>query len=91
MWRAHSFFFPTPRRLRRPNHPNLQGGRGGQESRAGQGKGAGQGRAGHVLFVGSPKPLLGGERIGSLCAMEVEGLKRRPPTEVGGLGFEFRV
>ena len=25
-----------------------------------------------------------GERLGSLCAIEVEGLKRRPPTEVGG-------
>ena len=24
-------------------------------------------------------------------AIEVEGLKRRPPTEVGGLGLEFRV
>ena len=23
MWRVHSFFFPTPRRLKRPNHPNL--------------------------------------------------------------------
>ena len=32
-----------------------------------------------------------GERLGSLCAIEVEGLKRRPPTEVGGLGLEFRV
>ena len=32
-----------------------------------------------------------GERIGSLCAIEVEGLKRRPPTEVGGLGLESRV
>ena len=31
-----------------------------------------------------------GERLGSLCAIEVEGLKRRPPTEVGGLGLEFR-
>ena len=29
------------------------------------------------------------ERLGSLCAMEVEALKRRPPTEVGGLGLEF--
>ena len=39
-----------------------------------------------------------GKRIGSLCAIEVEGLKRpqveglkRPPTEVGGLSLEFRV
>ena len=32
-----------------------------------------------------------GERAGSFCAIEVEGLKRRPPTEVGGLGLEFRV
>ena len=32
-----------------------------------------------------------GERNGSLCAIEVEGLKRRPPTEVGGLCLEFRV
>ena len=32
-----------------------------------------------------------GQRLGSLCAIEVEGLKRRPPTEVGGLGLEFRV
>ena len=32
-----------------------------------------------------------GERLGSLCAIEVEGRKRRPPTEVGGLGLEFRV
>ena len=32
-----------------------------------------------------------GERIGWLCAIEVEGLKRRPPTEVGGLGLESRV
>ena len=32
-----------------------------------------------------------GKRIGSLCAVEVEGLKRRPPTEVGGLSLEFRV
>ena len=31
-----------------------------------------------------------GERLGSLCAIEVEGRKRRPPTEVGGLGLEFR-
>ena len=31
------------------------------------------------------------ERAGSFCAIEVEGLKRRPPTEVGGLGLEFRV
>ena len=23
LWRAHSFFLPTPCRLRRPNHPNL--------------------------------------------------------------------
>ena len=30
-----------------------------------------------------------GERLGSLCAIEVEGLKCRPPTEVGGLGLEF--
>ena len=30
------------------------------------------------------------KRIGSLCAIEVEGLKRRPPTEVGGLGPEFK-
>ena len=29
-------------------------------------------------------------RIGSLCAVEVEGLKRRPPTEVGGLSLELR-
>ena len=26
-----------------------------------------------------------GKRIGSLCAIEVKGLKRRSPTEVGGL------
>ena len=32
-----------------------------------------------------------GKRIGSLCAIEVGGLKRRPPTEVGGLSLEFRV
>ena len=32
-----------------------------------------------------------GESIGSLCAIEVEGLKRRPPTEVAGLDLEFRV
>ena len=32
-----------------------------------------------------------GKRIGSLCAIEVEGIKRRPPTEVGGLSLEFRV
>ena len=36
-----------------------------------------------------------GMRIGSLCAIEVEGLKRRPPREVGGLasslGFRFGV
>ena len=32
-----------------------------------------------------------GEHAGSFCAIEVEGLKRRPPTEVGGLGLEFRV
>ena len=32
-----------------------------------------------------------GERAGSFCAIEVEGLKRGPPTEVGGLGLEFRV
>ena len=32
-----------------------------------------------------------GERAGWFCAIEVEGLKRRPPTEVGGLGLEFRV
>ena len=32
-----------------------------------------------------------GKRIGSLCAIEVERLKRRPPTEVGGLSLEFRV
>ena len=31
-----------------------------------------------------------GKRIGSLCAIEVEGLKRRPPTQVGGLSLEFR-
>ena len=24
------------------------------------------------------------------CAIEVEGLKRRPPTEVGGLGLECK-
>ena len=32
-----------------------------------------------------------GERPGSACAIEVEGLRRRPPTQGGGLGLEFRV
>ena len=31
-----------------------------------------------------------GKRIGSLCAIKIEALKRRPPTEVGGLSLEFR-
>ena len=32
-----------------------------------------------------------GERAGSTCAIEVEGLKRRPPTVGGGLSLEFGV
>ena len=32
-----------------------------------------------------------GERAGSTCAIDVEGLKRRPPLKVGGLCHEFRV
>ena len=32
-----------------------------------------------------------GRRTGSLCAIEVEGLKRHPPMEVGGLSLEFRM
>ena len=35
--------------------------------------------------------VVAGMGIGSLCAVEVEGLKRRPPTEMGGLSLEFRV
>ena len=32
-----------------------------------------------------------GERLGSTCATDVEGHKRRPPSKVGGLYPEFRV
>ena len=32
-----------------------------------------------------------GERAGSTCAINVEGLKRRPPSKVSGLCHEFRV
>ena len=32
-----------------------------------------------------------GERPGSACATEVEGLRRRPPTAGGGLGLGFKV
>ena len=62
---ALSFNSPTPRRLRRPHHPNLfllgfstgrSRGRGGQGGRGAGGQGAGR------------------------AAIEVEGLKRRPPT-----------
>ena len=164
MSRALPFYSPTPRRLRRPNHPNLfllgfssklilwlssfytragqgragqgragqgragqgragqagQGragqGRAGQgragQGRAGQGR-AGQGRAGVRALLG---PKLGqlaalnlryrarrgcyrphgcgeaGKRIGSLCAIEVEGLKRRPRRWAAyALSLGFRV
>ena len=168
MWRAHSFFFPTPRRLRRPNHPNLfllglnsfhgilsyftskarnvEQGKGkskkARQRDAGEGTSnnfhhdRGQGRGvrgcggvsrgpgpgqnapriglepaileicslevpGTRLEEPAPVPAYrgcysphgcgeAGERLGSLCAIEVEGRKRRPPTEVGGLGLEFR-
>ena len=33
--------------------------------------------------------VIGGEHLG-VALRQVEGLKRRPPTEVGGLGLEFR-
>ena len=63
-------------------------GRAGQ-GRAGQGR-AGQGRAGHLFRYRAQSWVLpsselqeAGERAGSTCAIEVEGLKRRPPT-VGG-------
>ena len=32
-----------------------------------------------------------GEHAGSTCAIDVEELKRRPPSKVGGLCHEFRV
>ena len=32
-----------------------------------------------------------GERAGSTCAIDVEGLKRRPSSKVGGLCHQFRV
>ena len=32
-----------------------------------------------------------GQRPGPTCAINVEGLKRRPPSKVGGLCHEFRV
>ena len=35
--------------------------------------------------------MRGGRRPRSACAIEVEGLRRRPPTLGGGLGLEFRV
>ena len=81
-------------------------GRAGQ-GRAGQGRaGQGQKGSlpKHPWSRGEPAPVPGGtwvlpflwlwkpgKRIGSLCAIEVEGLKRRPPTEVSGLSLEFRV
>ena len=41
--------------------------------------------------VGATVPMAVGRRANVLlCAIEVEGLKRRP-TEVGGLSLEFRV
>ena len=45
-----------------------------------------------TVLTRSPWLWRGGRAYcGSLCAIEVEGLKRRAPTEVGGLGLEFRV
>ena len=101
MWRAHSFFFPTPRRLRRPNHPNLfllgfssrqREGRAGQRviTLLGTSTGPEENLLRYRAYRGCYSPHgcgEAGERLGSLCAIEVEKLKRRPPTEVGGLGL----
>ena len=38
--------------------------------------------------VGAPVPMAV-ERQASVLGMEVEGLQRRPPTEVGGLGLDY--
>ena len=65
--------------------PRCRGVQGGPRGRGGPG---GAGLVGRSL---APWLWGGGQtRIGSLCAIEVEGLKHRP-TEVGGLSLEFRV
>ena len=82
-----------------------RGGQGGQGGPGGRQAGGGGGFRVFTLTGTSTGPGTGpsrgcyrpygcgeaGKRIGSLCAVEVEGLKRRPPTEVGGLSLEFRV
>ena len=77
-----------------------QGRATGGQDRAGQGR-AEQGRAGaqggRAVFrcralVVLPSPWLcrSGQAYWSLCTIKVEGLKRRPPTQVGGRSLEFR-
>ena len=68
---------------------------GRRQGRAGQGStGPEENLLRYRAYRGCYSPYCCGEavrRSGSLCAIEVEGLKRRPPTQVGGLSLEFRV